>query len=148
MKLPIISLLLAVVSAALLSSCSCAIFLREYEVAKKPAPSLDTVHEVAEQAGFTLVSRRENSLAYKQRGVELFYVQDHKRVTMYSSYCPFIPFRVNPGPWQERCEDYWSQIEMGMVKKGYPLKNLRPVMVTLSDGREVDIVELLAKPKE
>jgi hypothetical protein len=82
------------------------------------------VGKVTAANGFTPKSARHSNGLFRKRDVELLYSDQFQTLTIRSSFCPFIPFKMNSRPWEVRCHEYTKQIEDGFKDVGIPLRQL------------------------
>lgn len=121
------ALQIAFVAAAVagLAGCSCGIFRNEYVPATARARMSDRlVTRVAAASGFSPKSPADAQTRFAKKDVELIFEERGQVLVLRSSYCPLVPFRVDPEPWESRCKEDAEMIEKCFRIAGVPLRKL------------------------
>ena len=120
---------LCTISATILSGCSCAIFKEDYSL-RHPATNVNSLRakETIERIGFKEKQlEKENTSYFKKRDLKLFYDESEQTISLHSSYCPFIIFRMNPSPWMDRCELYTEELKAELLNAGFQINKIPPL---------------------
>ena len=113
------------ITIANLASCSCGIFRNTYVADIEQAQlSNRLVTRVAAANGFSRKSPKDGQTCFVRKDVELLYEEIGQVLILRSSYCPFIPFRVDSEPWVSRCKEYAGMIEKSFRAAGVPIREL------------------------
>lgn len=118
----VILLIQSLAAAMTFAGCSCAIFHEDYAPNTNGSRlSSAVVNEVAVKSGF---KSRSVAGSFKKQDIELQFYEDQQVLMLQSSYCPFVPFRINPNPWSQRCQQASLEIQDGFEQTKIPLKRL------------------------
>ncbi|MEO1858188.1 MAG: hypothetical protein ABGY95_12605 [Rubritalea sp.] len=123
-KIP--TIIISTITMMALSGCSCVVFVKKYSLSGEITPiNKTTVQEAAELSKFNEKElKKENTYYFKRRNLRLLYNESEQTISLNSRYCPFIPFRMNPTPWQTRCNLYTEELKIELMNSGITTKDI------------------------